>query len=257
MRAVVVIPTYNEAATLRRVVESVRATGRAHALVVDDASPDGTGALADWLAERDYGVHVLHRERKDGLGAAYRAGMTWALASGYDAIGQMDADASHDPADVPRLLDSLHNADLVIGSRYVPGGGVRNWPRSRQLLSRGGNAYVRLWTGLPVADATAGFRVFRRQTLAALDVDDLRSDGYSFQIELALRTYASGFRVVEIPITFMERTDGESKMSRSIVAEALWRVPRWAIGWRRGPVALDDRSVAAAPRDQTVSPGPA
>jgi glycosyltransferase involved in cell wall biosynthesis len=171
--------------------------------------------------------------------------MRWALASGYDAIGQMDADGSHDPADVPRLLDVLRNADLVIGSRYVPGGAVRNWPRTRELLSRGGNAYVRLWTGLPVADATAGFRVFRRQTLLALDLHAVRSDGYSFQIELALRAYAAGFRVVEMPITFVERTDGVSKMSRSIVAEALWRVPRWAGGRLRWPRGIDDRSVAA------------
>ncbi|CAN5888734.1 polyprenol monophosphomannose synthase [soil metagenome] len=246
MRALVVIPTFNEAATLQRIVESVRATGRAHVLVVDDASPDGTGALADWLAERDYGVHVLHRPGKEGLGVAYRAGLRWGLASGYAAIGQMDADGSHDPADVPRLLDALGNADLVIGSRYVPGGAVRNWPATRQLLSRGGNAYVRLWTGLPVADATAGFRMFRRQTLTALDLDAVRSDGYSFQIELALRAYAAGFRVVEIPITFVERTDGESKMSRSIVAEALWRVPRWAANRSRRPATVNDRSVAAS-----------
>lgn len=248
MRALVVVPTYNEAATLQRIVESVRATGRAHVLIVDDGSPDGTGALADWLAERDYGVHVLHRTSKEGLGVAYRAGMRWALASGYDAIGQMDADGSHDPADVPRLLDALRNADLVIGSRYVPGGAVQNWARTRQLLSRSGNAYVRLWTALPVADATAGFRMFRRQTLTALDLDAVSSDGYSFQIELALRTYAAGFRVVEIPITFVERTDGVSKMSRSIVIEALWRVPRWAKGRQRAPCGVATRSIAARSR---------
>ncbi len=245
MRTLVVIPTYNEAATLRRVVETVR-VGRAHVLVVDDASPDGTGELADWLAERDYGVHVLHRPGKAGLGAAYRAGMRWALASGYDVIGQMDADGSHDPADVPRLLAALRNADLVIGSRYVPRGAVRNWPRTRRLLSRAGNTYVRMCTALPVADATAGFRMFRRQTLMALQVDAVRSDGYSFQIELALRAYTSGFRVIEIPVTFVERTDGVSKMSRSIVAEALWRVPRWAIDAPRRPQTVDRRSVAAA-----------
>jgi dolichol-phosphate mannosyltransferase len=245
MRALVVIPTYNEAATLRRVVEAVRATGRAHVLVVDDASPDGSGELADWLAERDYGVHVLHRPAKAGLGAAYRAGFAWALASGYDAIGQMDADGSHDPADVPRLLDALRHADLVIGSRYVPGGAVRNWPYQRRLLSRAGNTYVRLWTGLPINDATAGFRMFRRHTLAALELDDVRSDGYSFQIELALRTHAAGLRVVEIPITFVERTDGVSKMSRAIVIEALWRVPGWSLDFRGRPTAVDRRSIAA------------
>lgn len=245
MRTLVVIPTYNEAASLRRVVEAVREGSRAHVLVVDDASPDGTGDIADWLAERDYGVHVLHRERKEGLGPAYRAGIRWALASGYEAIGEMDADGSHDPADVPRLLAALGNADLVIGSRYVPRGGVRNWPWSRELLSRAGNAYVRLWTGLPVADATAGFRMFRRATLLALDVASIDSDGYSFQVELALRAHTAGFRVVEIPITFVERTEGVSKMSRAIVAEALLRVPVWGIAARGLPHAVDRRSAAA------------
>jgi dolichol-phosphate mannosyltransferase len=248
MRAVVIIPTYNEAASLRRIVESVRGSARAHVLVVDDDSPDGTGDLADWLAERDYGVHVLHRPAKSGLGPAYRAGFAWALASGYDAIGEMDADGSHDPADVARLLDALHNADLVVGSRYVPGGAVRNWPRRRELLSRAGNLYVRAWTGLPVQDATSGFRMFRRATLTALDLDDVQSDGYSFQIELVLRTHAAGFRVVEIPITFVERADGESKMSRAIVAEALWRVPTWASRSRSRPTAVDGASVAAGNR---------
>jgi dolichol-phosphate mannosyltransferase len=245
MRALVVIPTYNEAASLRRIVEAVRGCSRAHVLVVDDDSPDGTGDLADWLAERDYGVHVMHRARKEGLGAAYRAGMQWGLASGYDAIGEMDADGSHDPADVPRLLAALGNADLVIGSRYVPRGGVRNWPWTRELLSRAGNTYVRLWTGLPVADATAGFRMYRRATLLALDVAALDSDGYSFQVELALRAHAAGFRVIEIPITFVERTDGVSKMSRAIVIEALWRVPGWSLDFRGRPTAVDRRSIAA------------
>lgn len=247
MRALVVIPSYNEVATLRRVVEGVRGTGRAHVLVVDDASPDGTGALADWLAERDYGVHVMHRPGKQGLGAAYRAGLQWGLASGYDAIGEMDADGSHDPADVPRLLDALRNADVVIGSRYVPGGHVRNWPRRRRMLSRAGNAYVQWWTAVPVRDSTAGFRMYRRQALTSLGVADVRSDGYSFQIELVLRAHVAGFRVVEIPITFVERTDGVSKMSRGIVLEALWRVPRWARDARGRPTVINDRSVAAAP----------
>jgi dolichol-phosphate mannosyltransferase len=246
MRALVVIPTYNEAATIRRVVEAVRRSSRAHVLIVDDGSPDGTGEIADWLAERDYGVHVLHRAEKAGLGAAYRAGLRWGLDFGYDALGEMDADGSHDPADVPRLLDTLGNADLVIGSRYVPGGAVRNWPLRRRLLSRGGNWYARAMTGLPVSDATAGFRMFRRQTLLALDIDDVQSDGYSFQIEMALRAHVLGFRVVEIPVTFVERTEGASKMSRAIVLEALWRVPRWALEARKRPFAVDRRSVAAS-----------
>lgn len=240
-----IVPTYNEAATVGRVVGAVRATGAADVLVVDDGSPDGTGELADALAARDAGVHVMHRTAKSGLGAAYRAGLRWGLDAGYDALGEMDADGSHDPADVPRLLAALGNADLVIGSRYVPGGGVANWPLSRRLLSRGGNAYVRAFTRLPVRDATAGFRVFRRITLEALDVDHVQSDGYAFQIELALRAYAGGFRVVEIPITFVERTEGASKMSRAIVAEALWRVPRWGPTARRLPRGVDARSVAA------------
>lgn len=248
MRALVVIPTYNEAATVRRIVEAVRASGRAHVLVVDDGSPDGTGDIADWLTERDHGVHVLHRTAKAGLGAAYRAGLRWGLAAGFEALGEMDADGSHDPADVPRLLDALGNADMVIGSRYVPGGAVRNWPLHRQLLSRGANRYVQVCTGLPVNDATAGFRMFRREALMALDIDRAQSDGYSFQIEMALRAHAAGFRVVEIPITFVERTEGASKMSRSIVLEALWRVPRWALESRSRdhPPGVDRRSVASA-----------
>jgi dolichol-phosphate mannosyltransferase len=245
MRALVVIPTYNEAATIRRIVEAVRTSRRAHVLVVDDSSPDGTGRIADWLAERDYGVHVLHRERKAGLGPAYRAGLRWGLETGFDALGEMDADGSHDPADVPRLIEALGNADLVIGSRYVPGGDVRNWPLSRRLLSRGANYYVHACTGLPIKDATAGFRMFRRDVLTALDLDRIQSDGYSFQIEMALRAHVAGFRVVEIPITFVERTQGHSKMSRNIVLEALWRVPRWGLEGRNLPTEVNSRSVAA------------
>jgi dolichol-phosphate mannosyltransferase len=245
MRALVVIPTYNEAATVQRVVEAVRETGRAQVLVVDDGSPDGTGEIADWLAERDYGVHVLHRTEKAGLGAAYRAGLRWGLNSGYDVVGEMDADGSHNPADVPRLLDTLGNADLVIGSRYVPGGTVQNWAVRRRVLSRAGNWYVQAMTGLPINDATAGFRMFRRETLEAIGIDDVQSDGYSFQIEMALRAHASGFRVVEIPITFEERTEGASKMNGTIVLEALWRVPGWAMESRKQPVRVAKRSVAA------------
>jgi glycosyltransferase involved in cell wall biosynthesis len=249
MRALVVIPTYNEAGTIRRVVEGVRASRRAHVLVVDDGSPDGTGEIVDWLVQRDHGVHVLHRAGKAGLGSAYRSGFRWGMRVGFDAIGEMDADGSHDPADVPRLIDALGNADLVIGSRYVPGGAVRNWPVRRLVLSRGANWYVQAFTGLPVNDATAGFRMYRRQTLAALDIDRSQSDGYSFQIEMALRAHTAGFRVVEIPITFVERTDGASKMSRSIVLEALWRVPRWALDARDRPAGVDRRSVAATPHE--------
>jgi dolichol-phosphate mannosyltransferase len=253
MRALVVVPTYNEAATIRRVVESLRATGRTQVLVVDDGSPDGTGEIADWLAERDYGVHVMHRSEKAGLGAAYRAGLRWGLDHGYEALGEMDADGSHNPDDVPRMLDALGNADVVIGSRYVPGGSVRNWPAHRLLLSRGANWYVRAITGLPVNDATAGFRMFRRAALEALDLDRSQSDGYSFQIEMAMRAHAAGFRVVEIPITFEERAEGASKMSRTIVLEALWRVPRWAVESRKQPARVAPRSVAAPRNRQGLS----
>lgn len=245
MRAIFVIPTYNEAATLSGIVKGVRATGQADVLIVDDSSPDGTGAIADHLAGADPGVHVLHRGRKSGLGAAYRAGLRWGLEAGYDALGEMDADGSHDPGDVPRLLGSLANADLVIGSRYVSGGGVRNWPASRRLLSRGGNAYVRTITGLGVHDATAGLRVFRRAALEALDLDAIQSDGYSFQIEMALRACQAGFRVVEVPIVFTERVDGSSKMSRAIILEALLRVPLWGLSVARGPRRVHPRSVVS------------
>ena len=235
VRALVVVPTYNEASSLADVVAralAVEADRYAlHVLVVDDGSPDGTGRLADALAASDERVHVLHRPSKGGLGPAYRAGLGWGLARGYDALCEMDADGSHDPADLARLLQALEGADLVIGSRYVPGGAMRDWPRRRMALSSGGNRYVQLVTGMPVADATSGFRVFRRPVLEALRLETVRSDGYSFQLEMVLRTWRAGFRVVEVPITFVERRAGASKISRAIVAEAVWRVATW------GPVS--------------------
>jgi len=226
----VIIPTYNELANLETIIGRVRAAvPGADVLVVDDASPDGTGELADKLAVADDHVRVLHRAGKQGLGAAYIAGFGWALERGYGTLVEMDADGSHDQADLPRMLTALETADLVIGSRWVPGGVVVNWPRSRQLLSRGGNAYARLMLGIGVHDATGGFRAYRATALQAIGLDQVESQGYCFQIDLTLRTVDAGLAVREVPITFTERTLGASKMSRAIVAEALWRVTQWGV----------------------------
>jgi len=253
LRVLVVIPTYNEALTLPRVVQRIAevTAGSDHhveVLVVDDASPDGTGDLADQLAATQPGVHVLHHLAKGGLGAAYRAGFAWALQRGFEVCCEMDADESHDPADLPRLLWTLGGADLVIGSRYVPGGGVRNWPWYRLALSQGGNRYAKSVTGLPVADATSGYRAFRVEVLQALDLASVHSDGYSFQLEMALRAWRLGFRIVEIPITFVERTAGASKISRAIVFEALWRVLQWGLQGPRRARPLHPASVVCAER---------
>lgn len=231
MRALVVIPTYNERATLERVVRGVLAADeRTSVLVVDDGSPDGTGALADALAEELPRLSTLHRSSKDGLGSAYREGFAVGLGQGFDVCVEMDADLSHPAAALPALLDALGSADVAIGSRYVTGGEVLGWPASRLLLSRGGNAYVRAWTGLPVRDATAGFRAYRREALESLDLGTVASEGYAFQLEMTLRAWRHGARIAEVPITFTERAEGVSKMSRAIVVEALWRVARW--GWQ-------------------------
>ena len=251
MRALVVVPTYNEAQNLPRVTERLLAAADSapddiSLLIVDDNSPDGTGRIADGLAEQHDNVEVLHRPGKGGLGAAYRAGFRWGLDRGFAALCEMDADLSHDPADMPRLLATLRGADLVIGSRYIPGGGVVNWPPHRLALSKGGNRYVQLLTGLPVQDATSGFRAFRREVLETLDLPTVKSDGYSFQLEMALRTWRLGFRVMEVPIVFTERTEGASKMSRAIVAEALWRVVQWGAQGPRKAAAVHPMSIAAA-----------
>ena len=234
-RALVVIPTYDEIESLPVVVAGVRAAAPdVDILVADDNSPDGTGALADQLAATDDHVHVLHRPGKQGLGAAYLAGFAWGMHRGYDVLVEMDADGSHRPEDLPRLLAALSDADLVIGSRWVNGGQVENWPRSRELLSRGGNTYTRVMLGMPVHDATAGFRAFRRSTLEAIDLDTVESQGYCFQVDLTRRVVAAGLTVKEIPIVFVERRLGDSKMSRGIVAEALWRVTVWGVASRLG-----------------------
>lgn len=231
--ALVVIPTYDErdnlAATLARLHQAVP---DARALVVDDASPDGTGQLADELAARDRRVSVLHRQTKAGLGAAYVAGFRWGLERDFDVLVEMDADGSHAPEDLPRLLDALgtgSGADVVLGSRYAPGGGVANWPLHRQWLSRAGNLYSRAALGVRIDDLTGGFRAYRRQVLESVALTQLARQGYCFQVDLARRAVQAGFRAVEVPITFVDRERGTSKMSGAIVREALWQVTWWGI----------------------------
>jgi dolichol-phosphate mannosyltransferase len=234
VRALVVIPTYNEIESIQGVIARVLAADqRADVLVVDDSSPDGTGDLVAGMAAEQARVHLLRRAAKQGLGVAYRAGFAWGIQRGYDALVEMDADMSHPPERLPALLDGLDRADLVIGSRYVPGGATVNWSPLRKLISRGGNAYVRLALGLPVHDATAGYRAYRREVLEALPVSAVASNGYCFQVEMAHRTWREGFRVVEVPITFTERARGVSKMSQRIVLEALLRVAAWAVSGGR------------------------
>jgi dolichol-phosphate mannosyltransferase len=228
-RVLVVIPTYNERENLPLILARVRdSTPTAHVLVADDASPDGTGQVAEHLAAEDDHVHVLHRPGKQGLGAAYLDAFDWGIKHGFHVLVEMDADGSHRPEDLPRLLERLAaGADLVLGSRWVPGGSVVNWPVSRLWISRIGNTYVRLALGLGLRDATGGYRAFRRSTLLQLGLDDVASQGYCFQVDLARRTVEAGLRVEEVPIMFVEREIGTSKMSRAIVAEALWRVTVW------------------------------
>jgi dolichol-phosphate mannosyltransferase len=234
-----VVPTYNEAENLPPIVARLRAAAPdADVLIVDDASPDGTGDLADEAAARDSQVLVLHRSEKAGLGAAYLHGFAFALERGYDVIGEMDADGSHQPEQLPALRAALPDADLVLGSRWVPGGSVVNWPLSRQALSRGGNAYTRVLLGIPVRDATGGFRLFRRSTLERIDLAGVESTGYCFQVDLAWRTVRAGLRVVEVPIEFVERTRGESKMNRDVAAESLRRITVWGMRERRRQLAL-------------------
>ena len=233
MRTLVVIPTYDEALNLELVVAALHTEQpQVDVLVVDDASPDGTGEIADRLAAADPRVHVMHRTGKNGLGAAYRAGFAWGLERGYDRLVEMDADGSHRAVDLAAMLEaSLDGADLVLGSRWIPGGGVVNWPWYRRFISRGGTWYARLMLGIDIKDVTGGYRVFRRHTLERLRLDEVASEGYCFQIDLTRRTMAAGMTVVEVPITFVERERGTSKMSGTIVREALWRVTVW--GMRR------------------------
>jgi len=229
-RVVMVIPTYNEVDNLAWIVGRLRAAQPdVHVLVVDDNSPDGTGKVAEELAAADDHVGVVHRTEKGGLGAAYKHGFRVALDEGFDAIGEMDADGSHQPEQLHLLLDALRDADLVIGSRWVPGGSVVNWPFRRQLLSRGGNLYVRLLLGVAVRDATAGYRLFRRATLEAIDLETVESTGYVFQTDMVVRCLRSGLRVSEVPIEFVERVRGDSKMSGRVAVESLRLITRWGV----------------------------
>lgn len=241
----VIIPTYNEIDNLEPIVDRVLAANRhTDILVVDDASPDGTGELADALAQRHSRLSVLHRTVKDGLGGAYLAGFAWGLERGYWALVEMDADGSHHPEELPRLVEALPGHDLVIGSRWVPGGRVENWPRRRLALSRGGNLYTRLALGIDIRDATGGYRVFSADALRRVDLGAVASQGYCFQVDLVWRALQAGLRIVEVPITFTERVRGTSKMSGGIVRESLLRVTGWGIR-RRVRVAV--RAVAGRP----------
>ena len=224
-RALVVVPTYNESANLPLIVPEILAQdARLHVLVVDDNSPDGTGELADRLVAADPRVQVLHRPGKGGLGKAYLAGFRWALERDYELVFEMDADFSHDPKFLGKFLQAVEEADLVIGSRYKTGVNVINWPISRLLLSLGANQYARWITGLPIMDSTGGFKCFRRRVLEAIDFERVRSNGYAFQIEMSFRAWKKGFRLVEIPIVFTDRVEGQSKMNKRIVREAIWMV---------------------------------
>ena len=235
MSTLVIIPTYNESENVETILGRVRdAVPAAHVLVVDDGSPDGTGKLAEARAEADDQVHVLHRPGKAGLGAAYIAGFDWGLAAGYDVLVEMDADGSHAPEQLPRLLAALDRADVVLGSRWVPGGAVVNWPSTRKAISRAGNLYTRVALGIRLRDATGGYRAYRRSALERIDYRDAQSQGYCFQVDLAWRAMQAGLRVTEVPITFVERERGESKMSGSIVREAFVRVSEWGVRHRGG-----------------------
>ena len=236
-RILVIVPTYNERESLPLIIRRIRAAvPEAFILVADDNSPDGTGAIADTLAEHDDHVQVMHRHGKEGLGAAYIAGFTWGLQNNYDVLIEMDADGSHQPEQLPRILEALRDADLVLGSRWIPGGGTENWSKGREVLSRGGNAYTRAMLGVPLHDATGGYRAFRADTLRGIDLHTVASQGYCFQVDLAWRAVQRGFIVREVPITFVEREVGSSKMSRAIVAEALLRVTQWGIQERASTV---------------------
>ncbi len=232
-RVAVLIPTYNERETLPVAVRGVRAAvPGADVVVLDDGSPDGTGAVADELAAADPQVRVIHRRSKEGLGAAYLAGFRWALDAGYDAVVEMDADGSHRPEHLPALLAAAGDSDVVIGSRWVSGGKIVNWPLHRKVLSMGGNLYIKVLLGMPVNDATAGFRVYRSDALRTMGLDDVASQGYCFQTDLTWRAVRAGLTVVEVPITFVEREIGASKMSRDIVNESLRRITGWGVRHR-------------------------
>lgn len=245
-RALVIIPTFNESENLPRLVPSVLSRDeRLEILVVDDNSPDGTGRLAEEIAAAEPRVHVIHRAGKLGLGTAYIAGFKWGIEHGYDILFEMDADFSHDPAHLPQFLEAVQDYDLVLGSRYLHGRvTVVNWPMGRLLLSYFANSYARWVTGLPIADATGGFKCFRRQVLEAIELDRVESNGYAFQIEMSFRAWKKGFRLGEIPIMFVDRDLGESKMSKKIVREAVWRV--WRLRFLAATGRLESRPALRA-----------
>lgn len=230
MQAMVVIPTYNECENIESITQVVLDLPvGAHVTIVDDSSPDGTGEIAAAMAAAEERVHVIHRQGKLGLGSAYIAGFKYALREGAQHILEMDADFSHDPADIPRLIEAAQEYDVVVGSRYVPGGGTCNWGLLRQLVSRGGSLYAKVILGIPIWDLTGGFNCWRRAVLESVDLDAVTSNGYAFQIEMKYRAFRGGFRLVEVPIVFSDRRVGESKMSGSIVREALWKVWRFRL----------------------------
>jgi dolichol-phosphate mannosyltransferase len=226
----VIVPTYNERESLPLIVSGIRqAEPKVHILIADDNSPDGTGEVADVLSSEDDGVHVRHRSAKAGLGAAYLDAFGWAKTNGYDVVVEMDADGSHRPQDLTKILDALSDNDVVLGSRWIKNGKVVNWAKSREILSRGGNLYTRMWLGVPIHDATGGFRAYRVSALAVMDINNVESQGYCFQVDMAWRAFKADLRIAEVPITFVERELGESKMDSAIVKEALWRVTQWGI----------------------------
>ena len=234
MSVLVIVPTYNERENIRDIASAVRSHGY-DLLIVDDGSPDGTGDIADELSSADEGIHVLHRAEKQGLGPAYAAGFAKGLELGADVLCEMDADFSHDPADLPRLVRAIEDgADLAIGSRYVPGGGTEGWPWHRRFISKGGNVYAATLLGIRVKDATAGFRAFRDTTIRKTDPNTCQASGYGFQVEMAWRTESAGLDIVEVPITFRDRERGHSKMNTRIALEAMWLVTKWGFGSRFG-----------------------
>jgi dolichol-phosphate mannosyltransferase len=229
-KVLVIVPTYNERESLPVIVSGIRqAEPDVHILIADDNSPDGTGEVADGLSSSDNSVHVLHRLAKAGLGAAYLDAFGWAKSKGYDVVVEMDADGSHRPQDLVKILDALTHNDVVLGSRWIKDGRVVNWAKSREVLSRGGNLYTRMWLGIPIHDATGGFRAYRMSALDVMKINHVESQGYCFQVDMAWRAVKANLRVTEVPITFVERELGESKMDGSIVKEALWRVTQWGI----------------------------
>jgi dolichol-phosphate mannosyltransferase len=229
-KVLVIVPTYNERESLPVIVSGIRqAEPAVHIVIADDNSPDGTGEVADRLSSSDNSVHVLHRSAKAGLGAAYLDAFGWAKSKGYDVVVEMDADGSHRPQDLTTILDALSNNDVVLGSRWIKDGRVVNWAKSREVLSRGGNLYTRMWLGIPIHDATGGFRAYRTSALGVMNINQVESQGYCFQVDMAWRAVKANLRVTEVPITFVERELGESKMDGSIVKEALWRVTQWGI----------------------------